>query len=70
MATIINTPPAAQESNSGNGIAFLIGIILLILAGIAFFYYGLPMIRRSFSVPSGTQISVPDKIDVNINKNE
>lgn len=62
MATVINNPPANEE---GNGTGFLLGIIALIIFVFLFLYYGLPMIRQSFS---GPQINVPNKIDVNIHQ--
>jgi hypothetical protein len=58
VSTIINQPP--QEGNSGNGMGFLLGIIVLAVIIFLFFYYGLPAIR-------GTQVNVPDQVDVNVN---
>ena len=64
MTTIVNTPAGANESNGGTGV--IIGILILIVIGFLFFYYGLPAIR---SVQLGTpQINVPAKIDVNVNQ--
>ena len=64
MAVINNAAPAS-EGNSGMG--FLMGIILLIVFFVFLLYFGIPMIRNSFSgVGSGTQINVPDKVDVNV----
>lgn len=62
MATVINNPGTAQESNSG--IEFLLGVILLIVFAILFFVYGLPYIANSLS---GSQVNVPGKVDVNVN---
>lgn len=58
---IVNNP--GNSNSSGNGMGFLLGIIILIVFVILFLYYGLPMIRQSFSVP---QINIPNQIDVNV----
>lgn len=66
MTTVINTP-APVENSGGNG--FLIGIIVLIAFVGILLYFGIPAIRRmgpvQLSVP-GTQVVVPDKIDVTV----
>jgi hypothetical protein len=62
MATIVNAPPSETTSNSALGLVLAM-IILLVLA-ILFFVYGLPYFRNT----SGTQINVPDKLDVNVNQ--
>lgn len=62
---IVNTPSGGD--NPGNGMGFLLGVILLVLVLFLFFWYGLPAIRGMMG--SGTpQINVPNKIDVNVNK--
>ncbi len=62
MATIINNPPA--NDNSGGPMGMIIGIIVLIVLGYLVYVYGLPAIRQM-----GTpQINVPSKIDVNVNQ--
>jgi hypothetical protein len=66
MTTVINNPPSG-ESKSGMGMGFLVGIILLVVAGFLFFMYGLPALRQT-TENSAPQINVPDQIDVNINK--
>lgn len=60
MATIVNTP---AQSDSGSGMGFVFGIILLVVFFAALFYYGLPMMRQSSQSPT---IQVPDQIDVNV----
>lgn len=62
MATVVNNPQPANTSNNGNG--FLLGVILLILAALVFFYYGLPYLSAGFG--GGTQINVPEQVDVNV----
>lgn len=67
MATIVNTTPAAP-SDSGSSAQFLIGAILLLVLAFLFFYYGLPALQRvTAPAQQGTNIQVPDQIDVNIN---
>lgn len=65
MATIVNTPPA-PESNASNGMGFLIGVLVLILAGFLFFYYALPAMRNAATTTTAPSVSVPDEIDVNV----
>ena len=67
MATTIINPSPNNESSSSNGIAFLIGIIILVVLGLLFFVYGLPYLR-GFSGTDGVQINVPvpEKIDVKV----
>jgi len=64
MATIVNNPPASN--NSGGPIGII--IVLVVLAVIVYlgFVYGLPAVQQMQS--GGTQINVPSKIDVNINQ--
>lgn len=63
MATIVNNPPAATNERSG-GFGFLLGVILLIVFAVLFILYGLPMLTNAVS---GPQVTVPDRIDVNVN---
>jgi hypothetical protein len=66
MAVVVNNP--GTTSDSGSGVGFILGAILLIALMIALFYYGLPYVRGSFGGGGGTQINVPDKVDVNVNQ--
>lgn len=63
MATVINNPPASNDSGGGTGM--IVGLIVLIVLAYLFFVYGLPAFRQT---QSGTQINVPSKIDVNLNQ--
>lgn len=63
MATIINTP--AQADNS-NGLGFLLGLLLVLAFVVLFFIYGLPYVTRSFSGLTSPQVNVPEKIDINV----
>ena len=66
MATVINNPPASNDSGGGMGI--IIGVVVLIALAYLFFVYGLPAIQ---SMQVGTpQINIPSKIDVNVNQTE
>jgi len=63
MTTIVNNPaPASDNGSSG----LIIGIFVLIVLGLLFFYFGLPAIRRMGSIQP--QINIPSKIDVNVNQ--
>lgn len=62
MATVVNNPQAAEGSN---GMSFLLGVILIIVFLALFFFYGLPYLSNSVQ---GPQVSVPEKIDVNVNQ--
>ena len=63
MATIINNPPASDNSSGPFGI--IIVLVVLLVLGYLGYVYGLPAIRQ---MSGGTQINVPSKIDVNINQ--
>lgn len=63
MTTIVNSPQPAN--NSGGPIAIVIALIVLLVLVYLGFVYGLPALRQ---MKSGTQINVPNKIDVNVNK--
>ncbi len=59
MATIINNP---DSSGSDGGVGLILGVILTLVVIILFFMYGLPAIRNN----GGTNVNVPDKIDIEI----
>ncbi len=63
MATIVNNPPSERR---GNGSGFLIGVILLIIFTVLFFYYGLPALQNVGN-SGGTEVTIPDEVDVNVN---
>lgn len=66
MATIVNTP----ASDSGNSMALIVGLILLAVMVGLFLMYGFPRLMQSTSQQMQPSISVPEKIDVNINPGE
>lgn len=67
MTTIVNTPPASNES--GGNMGMIVGLIVLIVMAFLFFVYGLPAIRNmgpaQINVPA-PQVNIPSKIDVNV----
>ena len=66
MTTIVNNPPAEKES--GGPIGLIIGLIVLLVCVYLFFMYGLPAIQNmKLGAP---QITIPSKIDVNINQTD
>ncbi len=66
MATIVNTPSGGGTTDSGSGMGFFLGMLVLLLIVILFFVYGLPAIRAGIG-SSAPRVSVPDQIDVNVN---
>ena len=65
MTTIVNTPQPANTS--GGPVMIIIALIVVLAIVYLGFVYGLPALRNMKS--GGTQINVPDTIDVNVNKN-
>lgn len=64
MATVVNNP--APQENTGSGMGMLFGAIIFLVVLVLFFVYGLPALRNAGSGGGGTQISVPEQIDVNV----
>lgn len=50
-----------SDNSSGNGLGFLIGIIVLAVVLYVLFMFGLPMIR------SAATPQIPERVDVNVN---
>lgn len=64
MTTIVNNPPAVNNSDSTLGT--LVGIVILIILGYLFWAYGIPALKNSnFGRP---QVNVPSQIDINVNQ--
>lgn len=64
MTTIVNNPPASD--NSGGPVGWIIGLIILLVLGYLVYVYGLPAIQN---MQGGTpQINIPSQIDVNVNQ--
>ena len=64
MVTVVNNPPA--QENSGGPTGMIIVLVVLLVLGYLGFVYGLPALRQMQS--GGVQINVPSKIDVNVNQ--
>lgn len=60
MTTVINNP----GGEGGSGVGIIVGVVLAIAIIAIFFIYGLPALRNN---NGGTNINVPDKIQVDIN---
>ncbi len=58
MATVVNNP-----SDSGSGMSFVLGIILLLVLAFFFFVYGLPLLTGGAG--TGTQGTLPSEVNVN-----
>lgn len=58
MATVINNPGTDSSSGAGWGVAVVL-VVLVVLA----LMFGIPALRGA---TSGTSVTVPDKIDVNV----
>lgn len=63
MATVVNNPGYTAESN--NSSALMIGAVLLILAILAFALLGRGALN--FGGSSAPGVSVPERVDVNVN---
>jgi hypothetical protein len=63
MPTIINNPSGTSEG--GNGLGMVVGVLLAIVILALFFIYALPSLRTR---NNSTNINVPDRIDVNVNR--
>lgn len=64
MATIVNNPP----NNSGNGMGFLLGVIILVVFGAVFFIYILPLIQQGMN--GGVQVNIPKDINVKVEESK
>ncbi len=64
MTTVIN-----GGGDNGNGVGMVLSVVLVIIVVVLFFVYGLPAIRGANN-NGGTQINVPDKIDINYDNNK
>lgn len=63
MTTIVNTPPASNESG-GNTMGMIIGLVFILVIGYALVVYALPALKNmQIGAP---QINVPSDIDVNV----
>ncbi len=66
MTTIVNNPPASNDS--GGPIGWIVGLVILLVLGYLVYVYGLPAIRNTQE--ETPQINIPSQIDVNVNQAE
>jgi hypothetical protein len=64
MTTVVNSP---APSDSGNGTGAILAVAVILVLGFLFVLYALPMMRRA-STTTAPQVSVPDKIQVDVNQ--
>jgi hypothetical protein len=77
MATHINNNPGSTREvrevhhehgeSGGGGMGFLLGVIVLVVFAALFLVYGLPYIQNSMR-GGGTNINIPDKINIDVNR--
>jgi hypothetical protein len=67
MATVINNPDSGGTRES-SGMGLIIGVIVAVIIVFLFIVYGLPGIRGRST--GGTNVNVPDKINVDVNKTQ
>jgi hypothetical protein len=67
--TVINTPPASSQSN-GNGLGFLLGILILVIGCGVFYFYALPSIKQFMNKGVQVNVDLPSKVNVNIQQPE
>ncbi|HSW89638.1 MAG TPA: hypothetical protein VLH19_02070 [Patescibacteria group bacterium] len=66
MATVINNPPA--QNNSSGLFGMIIGMIFIVVLLFLGYVYGLPALKSmQFGTP---QINVPSQIDVNVKQSQ
>ncbi len=67
MTTIVNTPPTADDSSS-SAVTLILGLVLLAVFVFFLVYYGPRLINAISSRSSGINVTVPDKVDINVNQ--
>lgn len=63
--TIVN--PASSNNESGNGMGFLLGVIVLIVFAVIVVVYMLPYFKQGFG---GIQVNVPKDVNVNVQQSK
>lgn len=64
MTTIVNTPPTTTREDTSSSMSGILMFVIGIAALLFIVYMLLPVLRRVGTTPA---VSVPDKIDVNVN---
>lgn len=76
MATIINNPGAGTTESSG-GAGTIIAIVIALVVVAALLFVGIPWLRgqsgaganrASVNVPSSIDVNVPEKVNIDVNK--
>lgn len=62
MTTVIN--PAPNNNSDGGGMGFLVAIVLIILFGVMFFIYGLPLLQRAMNDGVNVNVKTPDSVKI------
>jgi len=63
MTTIINP----GNNDGGNGVGAILAAVIVLVIIFLFFVYGLPALQSGKN--EGTNINIPDKVDINVNPN-
>lgn len=64
MTTVVNTPSGSSSDSGSTGM--IVGLILLLAFAFLFVVYGLPLLRNAAAGSASPRVTVPDKIDVNV----
>lgn len=69
MSTIINNPPSIEANVEGAGIAtaLIVSVFVLIIAGVFFVLYILPMVQGT-SVDSTAAVELPSSMSVTLER--
>lgn len=67
MATIINNPSDGDGNVKGSG-GMIVGIVVAIILLVVFFLFILPAMRSANRSSGTTNINVPDKVNVDVQK--
>jgi len=62
----VNLAHIVEHHDLDSGLSLILGVIIVIALLVFGYYYGLPALRQTS--PSGTQINVPDQIDINVDQ--
>lgn len=60
-------PVVVNDRDEGSSAGLIVGIIMAIIVGLILLFYGIPFLANS-ARQNSPSVSVPDKVDVNMNK--
>ncbi len=63
MENVVNNP---NSNEPGSGMWGFLSVLLIVVAIIALFIFGLPYLRSAFRGSGTTQVNIPDQVDVNV----